>query len=253
MIRSRGVTGACSICFVLLVAQQSLLLALSSSYAAEAAVHNLLLEPAASKNKVELERSHNTWSRDSTWKRDKSPKSVNVPEISEDKHDHANSICSSINDYLEKNYNSSCELVKQICGDAYELFDYLRFVTCDIGRVNYLPNQLMGNHFPFFAACRIHISDHLASLPSSSFINNGTYILPSGLKTMILLQLYLSDWVVWNSMLSQIGQCNLSQVTGNRNLIWHWLHFTVLLIPCVGGWLLYSGAAAARKKTPPLS
>ena len=40
--------------------------------------------------------------------------------------------CSNIREYPER-YNSSCDVVKEQCGDTYELFNYLEFVTCDIG------------------------------------------------------------------------------------------------------------------------
>ena len=39
--------------------------------------------------------------------------------------------CSNINDPGGK-YNSSCEAVREECGDSYELFNYLELVTCDL-------------------------------------------------------------------------------------------------------------------------
>ena len=41
--------------------------------------------------------------------------------------------CSDINN-LHPRYNGSvCEMVLEECGDKYELLNYLRFVTCDLG------------------------------------------------------------------------------------------------------------------------
>lgn len=42
--------------------------------------------------------------------------------------------CSSINDY-EPSYNSSCEFVEEQCQDKHELFNYLQFAVCDLGKV----------------------------------------------------------------------------------------------------------------------
>lgn len=131
MLRSRGVAGTCSLFVAVLVALQSILLAPYSSSAAEAATPSWLEQTAASRNKAELEIPR-LWVRDSTWMGGKYPKPKDVGE----EEPSADNNCSYINDYSEKNYNSSCELVKEMCGDAYELFDYLRFVTCDMGRVS---------------------------------------------------------------------------------------------------------------------
>jgi len=44
--------------------------------------------------------------------------------------------CSNINEFSRDEYNNSCEVVKEECGDSYELFNYLQFVTCDLNRVS---------------------------------------------------------------------------------------------------------------------
>ena len=57
-----------------------------------------------------------------------------VKRREEDRFFDAN--CSNINDFPRDKYNSSCEAVKEECGDIYELFNYLKFVTCDLNRVS---------------------------------------------------------------------------------------------------------------------
>ena len=43
--------------------------------------------------------------------------------------------CTEIKDPPPAPYNDSCEFVKEECDDKYELFNYLKFAVCDLGKV----------------------------------------------------------------------------------------------------------------------
>ncbi len=47
--------------------------------------------------------------------------------------------CSNIRDVPNALYNNSCQVVQAECEGTYELFNYLQFVTCDLGTVSGRP------------------------------------------------------------------------------------------------------------------
>ena len=61
----------------------------------------------------------------------------------QDEEDCDDSNCSKICSSPPPSYNDTCHYVKEMCGDKHELFDYLRFSYCDIGRVSLNPIQII--------------------------------------------------------------------------------------------------------------
>ena len=49
--------------------------------------------------------------------------------------DYDNDNCSEVQDPPPPPYNDTCEFVKAKCEDKYELFNYLRFSVCSLGKV----------------------------------------------------------------------------------------------------------------------
>lgn len=95
-------------------------------------------------------RPWNGWSR-SLHKRSLELSARDSPEnVSED--DELGN-CTTINNYPTNLYNSSCEVVREECGNAYELFNYLEFVVCDIGKVSHLKIAIIDSldfYHPFY-------------------------------------------------------------------------------------------------------
>lgn len=81
-----------------------------------------------------IESSEDLYSSDykQRWKRD-----MQLMESVDDVGDEINSNdnCSAIHDHPPEPFNDTCQFVKENCGDKHELFNYLRFIFCSLGKV----------------------------------------------------------------------------------------------------------------------